>query len=105
MDTIKFPVSFDSTGFKKLEAGTYEYYRQLLTIALLTEPGDNPLTPDFGVADPAFNGFDGGLFIYNAARFVPEIEVRDVSSSINDKTGKYSVKFTFDIREVADDAN
>lgn len=105
MDTIKFPVSFDSTGFKKLEEGTYDYYKQLLTISLLTEPGDNPLTPEFGVADPSFGGFDGGLFIYNAARFVPEVEIKELSSSVNERNGKYSVRFIFDIREVADDAN
>ena len=105
MDSIKFPCSFDSTGFSKLEEGSYDYYKQLLTISLLTQPGDNPLTPEFGVFDPSFQGFDGGLFIFNAARYVPEVEIKELRTTVNEGTGQYSVIFSFDIRRAETDAN
>jgi hypothetical protein len=105
MDTIKFPCSFDATGYSKLEEGSYDYYKQLLTVALLTQPGDNPLTPQFGVNDSSFQGFDGGLFIYNAARYVPEVEIKELRTTINERSGQYSVIFSFDIRRAETDAN
>ena len=49
MDTIKFPIKFDSTGISKLVDGTVEYYTQLLTFALLTEPQTFVFSPTFGV--------------------------------------------------------
>jgi hypothetical protein len=105
MDTIRFPCSFNVTGYSKLEEGSYDYYKQLLTVSLLTQPGDNPLTPEFGVNDPSFQGFDGGLFIYNAARYVPEVEIKELRTTVNEGNGQYSVVFSFDIRRAETDAN
>jgi hypothetical protein len=95
MDTIQFPTSFDDTGFTKLQSGSYEYYRQLLTIALLTEPGSHPITPDFGVADPAFTSVDTGLFVLNAARFVPEVTITEVNKNISNDDSNTNVSFKF----------
>ena len=98
MDTIKFPVSFDDTGFVKLQQGSYDYYRQLLTIALLTEPEIHPLTPDFGVADPSFDIVDTGLFVLNAARFVPEVIITSIDKSVNPTNLSTSVSFSFSLK-------
>lgn len=99
MDIIAFPLSFDSTGFKKLEENSDDYYRQLLTLTLLTEPGSLPLTPEFGVNDPSFDTIDRGLFIAQAAEFIPEIALGDISVEINPVSGMSEIAFTFEVSE------
>jgi hypothetical protein len=99
MDSIAFPVSFDSTGFKKLEEGSDDYYRQLLTLILLTEPDSLPLTPEFGVNDPSFDSIDRGLFILQAAEFVPEVTVTDIQIELDEVTGGSNVVFSFEVNE------
>jgi hypothetical protein len=98
MDTIKFPLKFDSTGVQKVVDGTEDYYSQLLTIAILTEPHTHPFSPRFGVYDPTFRGIDRGLFVLNAARFVPEVEILDLSTDF-DNSGTVNTVFSFRIKE------
>jgi hypothetical protein len=96
MDMIAFPVKFDSTGLKKLTDGTNDYYSQLLTICLLTEPLTHPFTPSFGVNDPTFGNIDKGLFVLNASRFIPEVSINGLSITGNDSnTGKTKISFSF----------
>lgn len=97
MDTIKFPIKFDTTGLQKLTDGSYDFYSQLLTVALLTEPQSHPFTPRFGVNDPAFTTIDKGLFVLNASRFVPEVEI--TSLNISEDNGTIGVQFSFVITE------
>jgi len=97
MDTIKFPIKFDSRGVQKLVDGTYDYYSQLLTVALLTEPQTHPFTPRFGVSDPTFTTIDKGLFVLNASRFVPEVEI--TSLNVSEDIGTVNVQFSFVITE------
>jgi len=98
MDTIKFPIKFDRTGLQKLTEGTYDYYSQLLTISLLSEPRVLPFSPDFGVYDPAFSQIDKGIFLLNAARFVPEVEITEFSTTTK-PDGTVDISFGFVIKE------
>lgn len=97
MDCLKFPLSFDSSGFTKLVDGSDEYYKQLLSICARTEPGVSPLFPDFGVLDPTLMVVDRGQFVINAARYVPEIQLGTVDTLI-DNQGEMSISFTFSRR-------
>jgi len=98
MDMMAFPLRFDSTGLKKLKEGTSEYYTQLLSICLLTEPLTHPFTPQFGASDPAFRNIDKGLFVLNASRYVPEVRITSLSTIPNDSgLGKTRVSFSFEI--------
>jgi len=98
MNTIKFPIRFGSDGLELLRDGSEDYYAQLLTMAILTEPRTHPYSPFFGVNDPSFTSIDRGLFILNAARYVPEVEI--TSLSVNTKTdGTAGVSFSFVITE------
>jgi hypothetical protein len=96
MDMLAFPVRFDSTGFKKHIDGSDEYYTQLLSICMLTEPMTHPFTPRFGVNDPAFRGIDKGLFVLNAARYVPEVKITSVLTT-EDSDSNAKVTFAFDV--------
>ena len=85
MDTISFPVKFEATGLKMLKQGTTDYYSQMLSFAILTEPNRHPLTPDFGIFDPAFRRVDKGLFITQAARYVPEITITKIDVELSER--------------------
>ena len=97
MNTIKFPIKFNANGVQKLVDGTYDFYSQLLTVALLTEPNTHPFTPRFGVSDPTFTTIDKGLFVLNASRFVPEVEI--TSLNVSEDIGAINVQFSFVITE------
>lgn len=95
---MQFPIKFGRDGLVKLRDGSPDYYAQLLTISLLTEPFTHPFSPDFGAADPSFRIIDKSTFILNAARFVPEVRITSVT--INDSelnNGKSRVSFSFEV--------
>lgn len=97
MDAMKFPLKFNETngGLVMTEERTDDYYRQILSIAARTEPGELPLTPAFGVMDPTFKSIDRGQFLFAAARFVPEIEILSVETFMNEEDAQNIVNFSF----------
>lgn len=97
MDAMEFPVKFSKSGTSRLTDGTPDYYRQLLALGAITEPHSLPITPDFGIWDPTFNAVEKGQFVLHAARFVPEVEIGQIDSSIDD-SGQNVVSFSFTIR-------
>jgi hypothetical protein len=97
MDCLSFPIKFNYDGLSRLADGSYDYFKQMLTISMLTEPGEHPLTPDFGVYDPSFIPVEPENFILNAARFIPEVEIKDIVPLQKDDGG-LSVQFSFDLR-------
>lgn len=99
MDMMKFPIEFDSTGLRKLTEGSYDYYAQLLSIALLTEPQTMVFNPRFGVFDPTFGGIDRGAFVTIASKYVPEVQIRSLNTEFNEGLGTTRVTFTFDVTE------
>lgn len=97
MDCLKFPISYDASGFSKLLDGSTEYYKQLLSICARTEPGVSPLFPDFGVYDPTLMVADKGQFLINAARYVPEVQINQIETIIG-QDGSVAISFTFSRR-------
>lgn len=96
MAAIKFPLSFDKNGsLATVEDGTDDFYAQILSMAALTEPGTHPYTPTFGVLDPAFRTISRGMFIIQASRFVPEIQVIEAEGEQNERTGATSLRVKF----------
>lgn len=95
---IKFPIEFDSSGFKKLTEGTTEYYSQLLSICMLTEPQTHPMSPQFGSFDPSFTTIDKSVFVLNASQFVPEVTITSVDISDEEAVyGSSKVSVSFEI--------
>ena len=60
-----------------------------------TEAGTHPLTPDYGVQDPTFKTIDRGQFLIHAGRYVPEIKIISVETSINEEDGSNEVNVSF----------
>jgi len=97
MDTIAFPIKFDSTGLAKHREGTDDYYKHLLSLAILSEPRRHPFSPNFGINDPAFTVFDKGGFVTQAARYVPEVIITGVATEVNPEE-EIAVVFGFRMR-------
>ena len=97
MDTIAFPIKFDTTGLAKHREGTDDYYKHLLSLAILSEPRRHPFSPNFGINDPAFTVFDKGGFVTQAARYVPEVIITGVATEVNPEE-EIAVVFGFRMR-------
>lgn len=97
MDCLAFPIKFTAGSIEALPEGSFEYYRQILTLSILTENGEHPITPDFGILDPTFTSIEPIDLILNTARFVPEVEILDLSPTLK-IDGSFSIEFEFSIR-------
>lgn len=97
MDSIAFPIRFTSDrDLKKHAGGSAEQYAQILAIAAQTLPGEMPITPNFGSADPTFSDEAKNL-MFTAAAFVPEIRLVDVQIS-DTEDGRAQVDVSFELR-------
>jgi hypothetical protein len=95
---MKFPVRFDSSGLQKLEENTTDYYAQLLSICMLTEPTTHPMSPQFGSYDPSFSVIDKSMFVLNASQFVPEVTITKIDILSKDiVSGSSKVNVSFEI--------
>lgn len=97
MDTLRFPLRFVQGEVQKLTEGTADYYAQILALTAQIEPGELPLTPEFGVEDPAFNTDARNQLALTAAYFVPEIKIESLTLAENN-VGQSDIKITFSIR-------
>jgi len=96
MDTFKFPISFsDNREINKLKEGTDDYIRQMISVCILTEPFVLPLTPDFGVADPSFSTISPATLMLNVSKYIPEVSLVAVDSSLDEDSGLVNVKFVY----------
>ena len=79
MDSLKFPITFNNDGsLTKLAEGSDEYFKQLVSFCLLTEPNSLRLTPDFGVFDITFNKLAPEALAISVNKFIPEIQIKNI---------------------------
>ena len=96
MDTLRFPIKFDTNKqIVKLAENTDAYIKQLISFCILTEPFSLPLSPDFGVADPSFSTVSPDRLMLAANKFIPEVTIVAVESNINDDEGRVNVRFIY----------
>lgn len=73
---IAFPFTLDGTGaVTTVEQDSDTEIDQQVALAMLTCPGERIQVPTFGVADPAFVGFQLGQLQRHLLDFGPQIEV------------------------------
>lgn len=94
METLALPMTF-ANGRPAVHVDTTdEYYGHILSICIGVEPNELPLTPSFGVDDPAFASVSRASIIEIAARYVPEITITSIDALI-DQSGDTSVDISF----------
>lgn len=74
--------------------GTDEYYAQLLALTCQIRPGELPLTPDYGAADPVFSEQAKKQLAFTAGAFIPEIALTSVDIT-QDDAGKVGIGISF----------
>jgi len=73
---LSFPFRIDPSGVAAtVEHGSDAEVHELIAIACLTTPGERILCPTFGVADPAFAGFEVGNLQRHLIDFGPPVTV------------------------------
>ncbi len=59
---------------------------QLIAAAIMTQPGERPLFPTFGIDDPTFGEIVGARLAAVLSQFGPNVGLEDVSTSFIDGT-------------------
>ena len=76
MDVFAYPFRFQTNGMiAKVVQGSDADLAQKLMALVMTEPGELPLAPHFGVIDPSFDELTEGDVAAAAATFYPELSV------------------------------
>lgn len=74
---LSFPFRLASdSGIATVEQGSDPEIDEAIAVALLVEPGERTLVPTFGVADPAFAGFELGALQRHLNDFGPPVDVQ-----------------------------
>jgi len=80
---MSFPFRLDATGsIATVEQGADVEIDEQIALAMLTRPGERIQVPTFGVADPAFAGFQLGMLQRHLNDFGPEVDVVTVTKFI-----------------------
>jgi len=96
VDTFSVPFRFSNGLAAKHAEGSDEYYIHIMTMVLLTEPGQLPLNPEFGTQDPTFEYINRASLIELAAKYVPEINVTKITPLITDD-GEEDILVEYDL--------
>lgn len=95
-DLISYPFRLDSSGsVATVEQDSDAQLAQEVAVGILTRPEERPFIPDFGIADPAFVGFDADALRLQVATYGPPIDVAGVEVTIvDDRRQDVVVQFT-----------
>lgn len=93
---ISYPFRVAPDGsVETVDDGSDEHFAQELAVAVLTRPGERPLVPDFGVADPTFAGFDSEALALHVDLFGPPVTIDGVRVRfVNEHTQDVVVEFS-----------
>jgi len=94
MDSMRVPFRFRGGEIEKNVDNTDEYYAQLLALTAQIVPGELPLSPEYGVADPTFSEQAKRQFAFVVGSLVPEILLTNVEVD-QDDSGKVGIQIGF----------
>lgn len=92
---ISYPFRLSPAGsVMTVEEGSDAQLAQELAVAILTRRGERPLVPNFGIADPAFIGFEDDALRLHLELFGPPVELTDVEVKfVSETTQDVVVRF------------
>ena len=97
MDTLRIPLRFLNGEAEKLAEGSDEYFAQLLALTCQILPGELPLNPNYGVADPVFSEEARRALAFVAGAFIPEIVLENVEI-VDTVSGRSQIDIAFTVR-------
>ena len=97
MSTLSVPFRFTLNGSVAQHVdGSDSYYAHILSSVIQTEPGELALDASFGTEDPTFERINRASIIEVAAKYVPEIQITNISTIIDDN-GNEQVVISFQV--------
>lgn len=84
METFSVPFRFSKGHAVTHSADSDEYYLHLISMVILTQPGEMPLVPNFGTLDPTFERVNRASLIELALKYVPEVNINRITPVISD---------------------
>lgn len=92
---LSFPFRIDKTGEAvTLDDESLAYCAERLSIILGTRPGERVMVPEFGINDPAFEGFATQALTVQVAQYGLPVEIGQVKRSyINDAQENVIIEF------------
>ena len=94
---FSLPLTVSPAGnFVTVEQGSDEYYKQQIATLISTTPDEREMNEEFGLSDPAFNGFNSSEFATQMMQYLPEVTNYSVETTLVDDTTQ-SVRVDFDL--------
>lgn len=82
MRVISFPFRLDGTGsVATVEQDSDVEVEEQIALAVLTKTGERIQVPTFGIADPAFSGFQAGALQRHLLDFGPNVTIQTVNTT------------------------
>lgn len=78
-----------------VDSASSQYVAEQLAMLSLTRPGERPLVPDLGLADPVFTGFDATTLQEQADAFAPPCRIDSVIIEYDDSGLRQNVTVEF----------
>jgi phage baseplate assembly protein W len=95
--TIAFPFRIASDGtVASVEHGSNEEAAQLLVALVMTHRGEMPLSPQFGLDDPAFGATEPGEVASAVSVYYPHISLNDIRVTDPTNDGRSTIEVDFD---------
>lgn len=93
---ISYPFRLSAAGtVATVPEGSDDQLAQELAVAVLTKQGERMLVPGFGIADPAFVGFEEDALLMHVELFGPPVDIDAVTARfIDDHTQDVVVQFS-----------
>lgn len=94
VDLISYPFRLTENGSAVVTTDGEDYYAQELACLIMTEPGERPLVPEYGIEDPTFAGWNIYELEQKINFFGPPVEI-DNPTAIFVRDGLLNVTFEF----------
>lgn len=93
--TLSYPLRLRPNGRLALvEQGSDEHNAELLSVLVLTRPGERELAPAFGIEDPAFSQVSLGDVVAGVAMFGPPVRIEGLEVRFpDDHTEEVDINF------------
>lgn len=94
MDTIALPIQIANGRMTLIPDNTDEYFAHLISMVIQIEPGELPLTPEFGCFSPVFDDEQISNLALTVNQFIPEVDIDDIEIVQSD-SGKTEIQLSF----------
>lgn len=93
-EILSHPFRLDPNGqIVTVTQGTDQENAERLAVLIQTIQGERPLSPGFGIPDPAFSGLRAGVVTAQVAKYGPAVKIESVTSTVVGNETDVTVRF------------